>query len=201
MNFARVVPALWRDHVFKEVVAQGPGHITLALYLRTNRYCNMLGLYAISTYHMVKQTGLDNAKQILGDLIQTNYCAYDEESEFVWVYDMAKMQVPTPLNSKQLKGIRNHLIRLYHDEDCPFVEQWMGKHKSFVLGIEHEVIVGIRAKDDCPIEEANYRPIKRPTNGMEGSIDRPIERAIDGSVDEAVHSLMASLVNRATHTK
>ncbi|MEH6357901.1 MAG: hypothetical protein V7745_02865 [Pseudomonadales bacterium] len=148
MNFARLVPSLWKDPEFKEIVKMGPSHLVLAFYLRTNRFANMLGLYEVSTYHMAKETGLgEDAEKILSELIEADYCRYDPESEFVWVIGMANMQVPKPLTWKQKKGIRNQLVRLITESDCPFVELWQAKYKSLTLDMEQEIRDGIYCTD------------------------------------------------------
>jgi len=151
MNFARVVPSLWKDSEFKQIVEMGPKHIVLALYLRTNRFSNMLGLYELSLYHMAKETGLGaETETILSRLVEIGYCCYEPESEFIWVTSMADMQVPKPLNSKQRKGIKNQLIRLLTDNDCPFVDLWRKRYGSLIIGMEHDIDEG---KHDSGEEE------------------------------------------------
>jgi len=96
----------------------------------------MVGIYRLGKHYMAKDTGLPPAQleAMLSELIQIDFCRYDDETEVVWVVDMALSQVADKPNSKQLKGVQNELSRIYLDFEYPFVEEFLGLYgKKFNL--------------------------------------------------------------------
>jgi hypothetical protein len=87
----------------------------------------MVGIYRIGKHYMAKDTGLtsEETEAALNELIQKEYCRYDEATEVVWVVDMALSQVADNPNSKQLAGVQNELVRIHSDYEYPFVKEFL----------------------------------------------------------------------------
>lgn len=127
-KFAKIKPNFWSSKKIRDASKNAK---LLAMYLMTNEYFQMVGLYRLRSYFMAEDTGLsaDEAKKALSELIDLQFCCYDESSEVIWVIDMAVSQVADKPNSKQLKGVENELVRLAEDE-FPFVQDFLNKHAS-----------------------------------------------------------------------
>ncbi len=128
-KFAKIKPAIWRNKKLKKVSTNSK---LLALYLMTNEYFGMLGIYRLPRYFMSRDTGLSDEDVVdcMDELINADFCWYDEEPEMVWVIDMALSQVADNPNEKQLIGARKELTRLFTEEDCIYVESFLEKYSD-----------------------------------------------------------------------
>lgn len=85
----------------------------VALYLITSPHSNMIGLYHCPIAYIANETGLttQGATKGLRCLINTDFCTFDEEIDFVFVHEMAKHQIGKTLKEadKQRIGIQNQL--------------------------------------------------------------------------------------------
>lgn len=81
----------------------------IALYLVTSPHANMLGLYYLPITLLCHEVGcpFEGASKALRSLKQVDFCDYDDDSEMVWVYEMARYQVGGALkvNDKRTQGI------------------------------------------------------------------------------------------------
>lgn len=128
-KYAKIKPAIWRSKKLRAVSVEAK---LLGLYLMTNEYFGMLGIYRIPRYFMARDTGLDTdqAEVCLDELIAVNFCKFDDDSEMIWVVDMALSQVADNPNKNQLEGARKELTRLYTEEECPFVEHFLDMYSE-----------------------------------------------------------------------
>ncbi|MGP1677890.1 MAG: conserved phage C-terminal domain-containing protein [Burkholderiales bacterium] len=79
----------------------------VAAYLITSPHCNMLGLYYLPIAYIAQDTGMDieGASKGLRRVVEGGFCRYDEESEVVWVTEMARIQVGNKLEAKDNRVI------------------------------------------------------------------------------------------------
>lgn len=82
----------------------------VALYLMTSPHSNMIGVFHCPLAYIAHETGLpfEGASKGLQRLIEGQFCTYDEESETVWVHEMAKFQIGDALKAgdNQCKAIQ-----------------------------------------------------------------------------------------------
>jgi hypothetical protein len=98
-SYARIVPQFWIGKTGKELRMAGVETQLVSLYLMTNPHANMIGLYYIPKPYIAHETGLgmEGASKGLLGCIEAGFCAYDEISETVWVYEMAHYQIANSL--------------------------------------------------------------------------------------------------------
>ena len=87
-----------------------PTAMLVGLYLLSNPHANMLGLYYLPKLFIAHETGLglEGASKGLRRAIEAAFCAYDDSSETVFVYEMARYQIADQLEptDKQCAGIQ-----------------------------------------------------------------------------------------------
>lgn len=120
-DYSKVEPKMWHGKTMK-ALRKSPEGLVVALYLMTSPSSNMLGLYAQPILYMAYETGLgeEGAKKGLQSCIEAGFCSYDEESEFVFVHEMACYQIAPELKVADLrcKGIQKDYEAL---PDNPFL--------------------------------------------------------------------------------
>jgi hypothetical protein len=123
-KFAKIKPGIWNSAKFKSLSSDGK---LLGMYLMTNSHFQMVGIYQICKHYMSKDTGLtrDQIETTLSELIEKKFCDFNEESEVVWVIDMALSQVADNPNIKQRAGVQNELVRIHIDYEYPFVKEFL----------------------------------------------------------------------------
>lgn len=111
-DYSKVAPQFWNGKTGKALKAKGSEAVIVALYLMTCQHANMLGLYYLSKAYIAVDTGLgfEGASKGLAWACEVGFCHYDEDSEVVWVVEMAAYQVGERLEPKdnQVKGIQRH---------------------------------------------------------------------------------------------
>ena len=110
----------------------------------TNDRFQMVGIYHLPKVNMSLETGLCDLEiyNALSELIDNNFCMYHERSMFVWVMDMAFPQVADNPNDNQIKGILAELSRIYFEEECDFVKDFLvhyGSRYDFLPGEAEEL--------------------------------------------------------------
>lgn len=120
-DYSKVEPKMWHGKTMK-ALRKSPDGLVVALYLMTSPSSNMLGLYAQPILYMAYETGLgeEGARKGLQSCIDAGFCSYDEESEFVFVHEMACYQIAPELKAADLrcKGIQKDYEAL---PDNPFL--------------------------------------------------------------------------------
>lgn len=120
-DYSKVEPKMWHGKTMK-ALRKSPEGLVVALYLMTSPSSNMLGLYAQPILYMAYETGLgeEGARKGLQSCIDAGFCSYDEESEFVFVHEMACYQIANELKAADLrcKGIQKDYEAL---PDNPFL--------------------------------------------------------------------------------
>ncbi|MEO7862303.1 MAG: hypothetical protein ABIU05_18100 [Nitrospirales bacterium] len=90
-----VLSQFWTGRTGKAITVAGKDARILATYLLTCEHSNMLGLYRLPLLYVVEEAGLKRREVIaaLEQLRSIEFAAYDPETEFVWVYEMARHQL------------------------------------------------------------------------------------------------------------
>lgn len=108
-DYGKVSPKFWTGKTGKAIRGDAEAQI-VALYLMTSPHSTMIGVYHQPVSYMAIDTGLplEGAWKGLQRCIEAGFCTYDEESETVFVVEMAVEQVGEELKpgDNRLKGIR-----------------------------------------------------------------------------------------------
>jgi hypothetical protein len=114
-DYGKVAPQFWTGETGKKLKAAGPEAVIVAMYLMTSPHANMIGLYYLPMIYLAHETGLgvEGASKGLQRAIEASFCAYDEASEHVFVYAMARFQIAEQLDGKdkRCKGVENELAK------------------------------------------------------------------------------------------
>lgn len=128
-EYGKVGPKFWIGATGKKLRAAGMEAQIVAMYLMTAPHANMLGLYYIPMAFIAHETGLpiEGASKGLRSAIEAGFCEYDEESEVVWVVEMASYQVGESLkpNDLRVKGVQNEYASL---PENPFLSRFYDKY-------------------------------------------------------------------------
>lgn len=124
-DYAKIGPKFWIGTTGKKLRAAGMECQIVSLYLMSSPHANMLGLYYIPLSFIAHETGLpfEGAKKGLQSAIKAGFCEYDDNSEMVWVVEMARFQVADALKDKDLriKGVQNEYDSL---PENPFLSRF-----------------------------------------------------------------------------
>ena len=129
-KFAKIRPNLWKSKKMRYLSPKGK---LLALYLLTSPTYSMVGIYEQSKIVAQKHTGLSviDFDSALAELQAIDFVRFDEETEVVWVVDMALTQVADgKLSEPQQKGVINELCRLELECQFPFVSEFIDRYKE-----------------------------------------------------------------------
>lgn len=134
-DYGKVSPQFWIGRTGKALRAAGIETQIVAMYLMTSPHANMLGLYYMPKLYIAHETGLGEkgASKGLQRAIEAGFCAYDDDSEMVWVYEMARYQISDRLkpDDKRCVGIQNEYNTLPAN---PHLEPFFDKYEvSFNL--------------------------------------------------------------------
>lgn len=129
-EYAKAAPKMWHGKTMK-ALRRHPEALIVAMYLITSPSSNMLGLFAQPVMYMAYETGLgiEGASKGLKHCIDAGFCSYDEESEFVFVHEMASYQIAPELSpkDKQCVGIQKAYDAL---PENPFLEAWHDRYSA-----------------------------------------------------------------------
>jgi hypothetical protein len=106
-DYAKVSPQFWTGVTGKALRKKGTEAVLVAAYLMTAPSSNMLGLYYLPLTYIAHETGLpiEGASKGLQWAIEAGFCAYDDEAEVVWVYEMASYQIANQLKREDKRCI------------------------------------------------------------------------------------------------
>lgn len=143
-DYGKVSPQFWIGKTGKELKRSGYEGQIVSLYLLTSPHANMIGLYYLPLMYMAHETGLgiEGASKGLASAIKSGFCLYDNDSEMVWVPEMAAHQIGTSLKptDKRCPGVQN----TYEAQpDNPFLPMFYDKYSDdFHLTNRREFIEG-----------------------------------------------------------
>lgn len=168
-DYAKIAPTFWTGDTGKKLRKRGIEGPLVALYLCSAPLSNMLGLYYQPVLFMAHETGLgeEGARKGLLDCIETGFCHYDEESEVVFVPEMAKWQV-----AESLKATDNRCAGLQRDyetlPDCPFLGMFFDRYaEAFHLSGRRE-----RKAENLAPAKAPSKPLRSQEQEQEQDQDQ-----------------------------
>ena len=130
-DFSKVGPKFWIGSTGKKLRAAGPHAQVVAMYLLTCPQANMLGLFYCPVMFIAHETGLgfEGASKGLQSAIEAGFCEYDEDSEVVWVVEMARYQIGETLKpaDKRVAGVQNEYNAVPQN---PFLSMFYDKYAA-----------------------------------------------------------------------
>lgn len=130
-DYGKVSPHFWIGRTGKELRQAGPESQLVALYLLTSPHANMIGLYYMPLAFLSHETGLtiEGAKKGLNSAIKAGFCKYDEQSEMVWIIEMATHQIGEALKpgDKRCAGVQNEYNKV---SDNLFLSEFYEKYSK-----------------------------------------------------------------------
>ena len=151
-DYSKAEPKMWHGATMKALRRRGPEGVIVALYLMTSPSSNMLGLFSQPVLYMAHETGLgfEGASKGLRDCIEVGFCSYDEDSEMVWVHEMARYQIAQSLKATDLrcKGVQREYEGL---PDNPFLGPFFDRYgEAFHLTERRCQDAEIRGASEAP---------------------------------------------------
>jgi len=114
-DYSKISGSFWTGRTGKELRGDMQAQI-IALYLMSSPHATMIGVFHCPLIYIAHETGstIEGASKGLQRLCEGGFCTYDEESEMVWVHEMAKFQVCDQLvaKDKRQKGIEKQYLEL-----------------------------------------------------------------------------------------
>lgn len=161
-DYSAVVPTFWTGKTGREIRALGAECQVAALYLLTSPHSNMIGLYYLPKLFISHETGLtmEGASKALKSLSEVHFCTYDEESETVFVHEMARYQIGASLvaTDKRVKGVENELKKFHNN---PLLNAFLRRYAdAYHLDFDEE--------EESPLE-APSNPLRSQDQDRTGS--------------------------------
>jgi hypothetical protein len=147
----------------------------VAMYLMTGPHSDMTGAFHCPVLYISHETGIpfEGASKALRRLCEGGFCLYDEASEWVFVFNMAKFQIADVLKptDNRVKGLR---------EDVKRMPQGVVR-KAFLELYNEAFSLGFDAQDSSPLQ-APCKPLRSQEQ----------EQEQEQKESEAIASLVAS---------
>src|SRR4051812_31012936 len=101
-EYAKISPQFWIGNTGRQLRAAGTEAMLVGCYLISNPHATMLGLYYLPRPFIAHETGLraEGASKGLQRAIEAGFCGYDQPSEMVFIYEMARFQIAEQLDPK-----------------------------------------------------------------------------------------------------
>jgi hypothetical protein len=130
-DYARLSPRFWIGETGRQIRSGGIESQLVALYLLSSPHSNMIGLYWPPVTYIAHETGIpiEGANKALASLCESGFCQYDQQTEVVWVREMARFQVADRLKpkDKQIVGVQN----AYNDVPAnPFLAAFFERYRE-----------------------------------------------------------------------
>lgn len=130
-EYGKVGPMFWTGKTGKRIREKGRNAQVGALYVLTAPGSNMLGLYYLPVPVLAHETGmpLEEASKALQCLSEVGFAYYDDESEYVFVPNMARFQIGDRLQAtdKRVAGIKKQLESL---RKSPFFNEFLNLYRE-----------------------------------------------------------------------
>jgi len=184
-EYAKVGPTFWTGATGKALRRRGSEAVIVALYLVSSPHSNMLGLYYQPLMYMAHETGLgiEGASKGLRGCIEAGFCRYDDDTEMVFVHEMAAWQIADALSSadKRCRGIQKDYDSL---PDNPFLGAWFDRYcRAFNLTARRE-FKGEQSVGNEGASQAPSKPHRSQEQEQEQEQEHPPTPRKRGSVHE-----------------
>jgi hypothetical protein len=146
----------------------------MAFYLFTCPAANMIGMYYLPLPQVCHETGLSKQGALKGlrRCCELGFAAYDEASEYVFVYEMARQQVGDTCMPPDLRhrGVLNLLNKL---TKCPFYNEFLARYRdAYHLDLE-------------PLTEGACKGLVSPLEGTTAPAPAPAPALLNSSEEKA----------------
>lgn len=130
-DYATVSPVFWTGQTGRRLKQAGPDAMLVAMYLVTSPHSNAMGMFYLPTLYISHETGLtlEGASKALVRACEEGFCAYDDEAEVVWVFEMARFQIGQALSPKdnRVKWVNEEYVKL---PKCRFLKDFFNKYAT-----------------------------------------------------------------------
>lgn len=172
-DYAKVIPKFWTGKTGKEIKKKGPEAVVVAMYLMTSPHSNMLGLFYQPLMYTAHETGLgmEGASKGLQSCVEAGFCSFDEDSEMVWVHEMAAYQIAESLKAadKRVAGVQKDYEAL---QDNPFLLSFFERYKTvFHLRAPRGMQAPSKPLASQEQEQEQEQEINKEPNGSVGGAD------------------------------
>ncbi|TNL51217.1 hypothetical protein [Acinetobacter bereziniae] len=105
-DYAKISPNFWAGTTGKEL-RKCPESLIVSMYLISCPHANMLGLFYVPLLYIAHETGLgfEGASKGLRWAENAGFCSYDQDTEIVWVHEMARFQIADQLKPSDKRSI------------------------------------------------------------------------------------------------
>lgn len=105
-DYAKISPNFWAGTTGKEL-RKCPESLIVSMYLISCPHANMLGLFYVPLLYIAHETGLglEGASKGLRWAENAGFCSYDQDTEIVWVHEMARFQIADQLKTTDKRSI------------------------------------------------------------------------------------------------
>ncbi len=114
-DYSKVSGQFWTGKTGKALRGNQQAQI-IALYLLTSPHANMIGVFHCPILYMAHETGspIEGATKGLQTLCEGGFCTYDDDTETVWVHEMAKFQIDEQLKpgDNRVKAIQKQYVAM-----------------------------------------------------------------------------------------
>jgi hypothetical protein len=126
-EFSKMYPTFWSGKTGKALRGDAEAQV-IQHYLIDNQHTNMWGLYYLPKPYINHDTGHSDKiiKRVLQKLEELGFAYYDDETEYVFVVEMAHMQVGELKNGDKRIGSANRFYRDVHDN--PFLGMFYDRY-------------------------------------------------------------------------
>lgn len=116
-DYGKVSPQFWTGKTGKALRGDLEAQV-VAMYLMTSPHANMIGVYHLPMLYLSHETGLsiEGASKGLAKCVELGFCVYDDESETVFVVEMAAHQVGEVLKERDNRAAG--IVRQYKAISC-----------------------------------------------------------------------------------
>jgi hypothetical protein len=171
-EYGKVSPQFWIGKSGKALRGNAEAQI-LALYLMTSPHANMIGVYHCPIAYMAHETGLstEGASKALQCLIDSDFCTFDADDEYVFVHQFAAHQVGESLSSsdKRCKGVENELSKV------PKNQCWQSFRARYAVPYNLPILASDECEREAPSEglgsqkqkQKQKQNIKPSVNGLD----------------------------------
>lgn len=128
--YATISPLFWTGSTGKRL-RLNPDVQRVAFYLITSPHSHQSGMYYLPIMYLCHEVGIsiDGASKALGWLSSEGFCVYHEDSEWIWVREMAAWQIGSNLSvsDKRCRGVQQYLGAL---PNLPFAADFVRRYAS-----------------------------------------------------------------------
>jgi hypothetical protein len=130
-DFGKVLSRFWTGQTGKEIRRSGAACQLISLYLLSCPNSNAIGLYYLPLVIAAHEVGftVEEVRKVLLRLREIGFAAFDEISETVYVFNMARFQLGASLkrDDKNVPWVRREVAKMRYS---PFFDEFVALHRD-----------------------------------------------------------------------